>query len=636
MKKNTIQANINADPRGFKKGIKDAIGEIEVFGVSVEDLKGKLGLLAGAAAIGAAVKALWDMASQLAKTADRLFDLQDITGISTEKLQQYEHVARVAGVSSETMATAIQGLTQRMARGGEEAGPLVAGLAQLGLSIRDVSGNIRNGGDVMEEVIGKLSEMENITERNVLGARIFGGAWRELAPVLSLGRDGINAAMKEAKELGLVLDGETLRAAENFRVEMETLSAQMQAFKHDVATVAIPTFQWIIKTLHESVRGWKYLFGAMGDVNDQVYGDVKSHTDEIIRSIDHITDSETRRAAIMGKQLWYHNKARELWAEEDKMLQKLGDRYADISRTILANFDDYATMKEREAAAAQAAADEEAARAAAAAELAAQAERDRRAALGEIGRMQEDITKAEAAFIAANSDAERQQWLRRRTDLEIEMEMLKERNALELGAQEADRRGLAAGLTPMPGLVPGGTMLDTGHDEFLQQQAEKQIALRQTEQQIEQTEQAAIDMSGAMLDSAFAVGKAFGDMAADSGKSTDEIVQDLLRQVVGAIIKSLVTGLPFPANLIAAAGAGALASSLFNQVPRFARGTDYAPGGMAWVGERGPELVNLPRGSQVFSNHESMNMGGRVVFEISGRKLRGILDSENSRLNQIG
>lgn len=34
-------------------------------------------------------------------------------------------------------------------------------------------------------------------------------------------------------------------------------------------------------------------------------------------------------------------------------------------------------------------------------------------------------------------------------------------------------------------------------------------------------------------------------------------------------------------------------------IPGFARGTNFAPGGMAMVGERGPELVNLPRGSQV-------------------------------------
>lgn len=42
----------------------------------------------------------------------------------------------------------------------------------------------------------------------------------------------------------------------------------------------------------------------------------------------------------------------------------------------------------------------------------------------------------------------------------------------------------------------------------------------------------------------------------------------------------------------------------------FADGTNYAPGGMAIVGEKGPELVNLPQGSQVFDTNRSARMMG--------------------------
>ncbi|HEV7436878.1 MAG TPA: phage tail tape measure protein, partial [Pseudorhizobium sp.] len=42
----------------------------------------------------------------------------------------------------------------------------------------------------------------------------------------------------------------------------------------------------------------------------------------------------------------------------------------------------------------------------------------------------------------------------------------------------------------------------------------------------------------------------------------------------------------------------------------FADGTNYAPGGMALVGERGPELINLPQGSQVFDTNRSARMMG--------------------------
>lgn len=44
--------------------------------------------------------------------------------------------------------------------------------------------------------------------------------------------------------------------------------------------------------------------------------------------------------------------------------------------------------------------------------------------------------------------------------------------------------------------------------------------------------------------------------------------------------------------------------------PHYASGTDYAPGGDAWVGEHGPERVVLPRGARVIPAEESNRSGG--------------------------
>lgn len=53
-------------------------------------------------------------------------------------------------------------------------------------------------------------------------------------------------------------------------------------------------------------------------------------------------------------------------------------------------------------------------------------------------------------------------------------------------------------------------------------------------------------------------------------------------------------------------------------LPRFAAGTDFAPGGAALVGERGPEIVNLPRGSQVVPNDKIGGTGTVVNVTFSG------------------
>lgn len=49
----------------------------------------------------------------------------------------------------------------------------------------------------------------------------------------------------------------------------------------------------------------------------------------------------------------------------------------------------------------------------------------------------------------------------------------------------------------------------------------------------------------------------------------------------------------------------------------YASGTDYAPGGKAWVGEHGPELVELPTGSRVIPANESRKISGGNTYIIN-------------------
>lgn len=52
------------------------------------------------------------------------------------------------------------------------------------------------------------------------------------------------------------------------------------------------------------------------------------------------------------------------------------------------------------------------------------------------------------------------------------------------------------------------------------------------------------------------------------------------------------------------------------KIPGFARGVENFGGGLAVVGERGPELVSLPRGANVYSNERSQQMAGGMNVQI--------------------
>jgi phage-related protein len=63
-------------------------------------------------------------------------------------------------------------------------------------------------------------------------------------------------------------------------------------------------------------------------------------------------------------------------------------------------------------------------------------------------------------------------------------------------------------------------------------------------------------------------------------------------------------------------------------IPAFASGVRNFSGGLAVVGERGPELVNLPRGSDVYSNQESRQMAGGQPVTINIDARGALLDDK--------
>jgi SLT domain-containing protein len=78
------------------------------------------------------------------------------------------------------------------------------------------------------------------------------------------------------------------------------------------------------------------------------------------------------------------------------------------------------------------------------------------------------------------------------------------------------------------------------------------------------------------------------------------------------ILESVI-GLGFQLGSIGVFGKN-IATKLNTPRPAHANGTDYAPGGLSLVGERGPEWVNLPRGSKVWPN--GTGPGGSMQVEV--------------------
>jgi hypothetical protein len=84
--------------------------------------------------------------------------------------------------------------------------------------------------------------------------------------------------------------------------------------------------------------------------------------------------------------------------------------------------------------------------------------------------------------------------------------------------------------------------------------------------------------------------------------------------ILGALESILATVAGIVDTLIRVGVIKTPAAAQPSSVPTYAGGTNFHPGGLAVVGERGPELVDLPRGSRVLTNQKSF--GTRQRMEI--------------------
>lgn len=101
------------------------------------------------------------------------------------------------------------------------------------------------------------------------------------------------------------------------------------------------------------------------------------------------------------------------------------------------------------------------------------------------------------------------------------------------------------------------------------------------------------------------------EAALDKTQSVRGALANVFADLARMASNQLIQGLLNSAFGTAGSGGGFLKAV---GVPGFATGTNFAPGGVALVGERGPELVNLPRGSQVFPNDQVGGLAGGVTI----------------------
>ena len=192
----------------------------------------------GAAIAGATVaagKGLTSATVDTAGLADELNTLSKTTGLSTKTLQELNYASKLLDVETQTITGSMTKMQKTMASssGADK-------FKELGISIKDASGQMRNSEDVFWDAIDALGKISNETERDQKAMALFGKSAKELNPLIEAGSKGFKDLADEASKVGYVMSQDTLDKFNAFQDNLDRLSNAGQAVKQSLGGVLLP------------------------------------------------------------------------------------------------------------------------------------------------------------------------------------------------------------------------------------------------------------------------------------------------------------------------------------------------------------------------------------------------------------
>ncbi len=381
--------------------------------------------------------------------------------------------------------------------------------------------------------------------------------------------DALRIGGDNLKRIGELADSDADSFAQ-FTAEVGNLKVELGA---QLLPVIIP----VVKGLTDLVQGMTNFVGAGKDV-------VK------VPIIDSLT--------VIINRLFGINREFLLWTERQRLaLEALVDlgvesaQFTDLTdeafEAIIAEGEAIDELVDAEMAAEQAAfdlANEELNLAAAALE-AAEAQR----------LLKDEITGVEGAAMVANEIMNLSNQL-----LAGELENIRIKQEAETEAAEESRSAALASIEAKAAESEAAARRSISDEKLL---AQRLI-------EINKDKAAKLAAAEATFQDSITIAQQKGDAARASSRSRQKpamIAQAVANTALG-ITQALATEGIFgiiTGALIAAAGAVQVSNISAQQ---FARGTNFAPGGLALVGEEGPELMNVPRGAQISTAAETKSM----------------------------
>lgn len=235
----TVAVRVTANIDDFDKKLKSAAKKMDQLGASLSKAGKNLtkGLTLPILAVGGAIAAL---TTKTAEYADEIDDMATRTGQSIKTLQELRYATGQVGVAFEAIQSTTAAFTNQLKSALGGSNDAAKAFKVLGINLKDNAGRMRPVSDLYMESIKKLANLEDETMRNVMASALFGRGFSELVPLLDQGEAGIDALMKKAQELGLVMGDQSIKKFADFNDKLAEIKQRFQQAGMTLAEKFLP------------------------------------------------------------------------------------------------------------------------------------------------------------------------------------------------------------------------------------------------------------------------------------------------------------------------------------------------------------------------------------------------------------
>jgi hypothetical protein len=267
-----------------------------------ENIKGfteRANSVLGAIGVGIAVGGLSEFAESVHKAIEDVANIATVAakiGITTDALQELRFAAEKAdapvGSLDQALVTFGTHISQIASGGGKGVADLTRVLQANGVAVREQNGNIKSTETLLDQYADLIKNAATQQDRLRLAQIAFGNSGADIVNMLSRGSDGLREYKEEAQNLGLVLSGDLIPAAQRLNDEWNIIVDGMKTKFEQLVIDVVKGAGTIGDAFNKAVTAYGH--------NDLASQSLDTLNDAAAKLADNIAKLQTRNAGLTG------------------------------------------------------------------------------------------------------------------------------------------------------------------------------------------------------------------------------------------------------------------------------------------------------------------------------------------------